>query len=103
MKKIIRIILLLIFGYLLLALFVSLMVLFFAFTLFIIGRSVWDIIKINRDINHLTAEKQQYLQSIAEDSAAIARLRYDEYLEEYARENFHMQREGEQIYIFNED
>ena len=76
---------------------------FFAFTLFIIGRSVWDIIKINRDINHLTAEKQQYLQSIAEDSAAIARLRYDEYLEEYARENFHMQREGEQIYIFNED
>ena len=75
----------------------------FAFTLFIIGRSVWDIIRINRDISRLNIEKQHYLQSIAEDSAAMARLRYDEYLEKYARENFNMQRKGEHIYIFNEE
>ena len=74
----------------------------FGFTLFIIGRSVWDIIRINNDIRRLNTEKQHYLQSIAEDSAAMARLRYDEYLEKYARENLNMQREGENIYIFNE-
>ncbi len=69
------------------------------FTLFIIGRTCLIIIRTYAEIHRLNDEKEYYLQSIAEDSALIERLKYDEYLEQYARENFHMQRGNERVYI----
>ena len=35
-------------------------------------------------------------------STLLERLRYDDYLEEYARENYHMQRSDEHVYIIKE-
>ena len=70
-----------------------------AFTLFIIAQSVWKIIKTGREIKRLERLEAQYQQQIDADSTLIHHLQYDEYLEQYARERFHMQRENEYIYI----
>lgn len=75
----------------------------FAVTIFIIGRTLFSIAKMKIEISHLNREKQAYLQSIKSDSLLLESLKYDECLEEYARENFHMQRKGEQVFIFEED
>ncbi len=74
-----------------------------AFTLFVIGRTCLTIIRTYAAIHRLEAERDVYLQSIAEDSTLINRLRYDEYLEQYAREHYHMQRRDEHVYIIEED
>ncbi len=72
------------------------------FTLFIIGRTCLTIIRTYAEIHRLNDEKECYLQSIAEDSTLIERLKYDEYLEQYAREYFHMQRSNERVYIIED-
>ena len=48
-------------------------------------------------------EEIYYRERIARDSALIEQLQYDDYLEEYARENYHMQRRNEHVYIIEED
>lgn len=47
-------------------------------------------------------ERAYYSEKIEQDSALLERLRYDDFLEEYARENYHMQRRGEHVYIIKE-
>ncbi len=73
------------------------------FTLFLIGRTTLSIIRTYAAIHRLEVERDGYLQSIAEDSTLIEQLRYDEYLEKYAREHYHMQRRNEHVYIIDED
>lgn len=69
------------------------------FTVFVVGRNLLHSVKIRRQIGVLEDEMELYKEKIARDSALIERLKFDDYLEEYARENYHMQRRGEQIYI----
>lgn len=69
------------------------------FTVFVVGRNLLHSVKIRRQIGVLEDEKELYRQKIARDSTLIERLKYDDYLEEYARENYHMQRRDEQVYI----
>ena len=71
----------------------------FVFTVYIVGRNMINVIKIHRRIVAMEKEKRLYLQRIAEDSALIQRLQYDDYLEKYAREHYHMQRPDEHVYI----
>jgi len=73
-----------------------------AFTVFIVGRNALHAVRIRRQINALNREKEAYRAKIAEDSALLENLRYDEYLEEYARERFRMQRPGDHVYIIEE-
>ena len=47
-------------------------------------------------------EREFYRARIEQDSTLLERLRYDDYLEEYARENYHMQRSDEHVYIIKE-
>lgn len=68
-------------------------------TAYVIVRNVVSIVDYRVRIRRLEREKRGYLESIAADSALIERLKYDEYLEEYARERYRMQRSGEQVYI----
>ncbi len=68
-------------------------------TVFLVGRSLLQTVKIRRQIAVLEREKKQYSERIAQDSALLERLKYDDYLEEYARERYHMQRRGEQVYL----
>ena len=58
--------------------------------------------KIKRQINALTRERAYYAEKIAQDSTLLERLKYDDYLEEYARENYHMQGRDEHVYIIKE-
>ncbi len=69
------------------------------FTLFFIGRNLVTSVKIIRRINQLEREKMIYEKRIAEDSTLLDQLQYDEYLEQYAREHYHMQRKNEDVYI----
>lgn len=72
-------------------------------TLFVVGRNALHAVKIKTQINSLMREEIYYRELIARDSALIEQLQYDDYLEEYARENYHMQRRNEHVYIIEED
>lgn len=71
-------------------------------TLFVVGRNALHAVKIKGQINALLREELFYRKRIAQDSALVEQLRYDDYLEEYARENYHMQRRDEHVYIVEE-
>lgn len=72
------------------------------FTLMVAGRNTVHTVKIKRQIRALARERERFREKIARDSALLERLRYDDYLEEYARERFRMHRRDEQIYILEE-
>ena len=72
------------------------------FTVFMVGRNALHAVKIKRQINVLTRERAYYSEKIEQDSTLLERLRYDDFLEEYARENYHMQRRDEHVYIIKE-
>lgn len=71
-------------------------------TLFVVWRNALHAVKIKGQINALLREELFYRERIAQDSALVEQLRYDDYLEEYARENYHMQRRDEHVYIVEE-
>ena len=68
----------------------------FLFMFFLIGRTCIQIIRTYAEIHRLNTEKEA-------DSLLIERLKYDDFLEQYARENFHMQRRNEHVYIIEEE
>ncbi|WP_418992134.1 FtsB family cell division protein [Alistipes sp.] len=72
------------------------------FTVFVVGRNLLHAVKIKRRINVMRREEALYRDRIARDSTLLERLRYDDYLEAYARENYHMQRRDEHVYILEE-
>lgn len=72
------------------------------FSVFVIGRNALHAVKIKRQINGLERQYDFYVEKIAQDSTLLERLRYDDYLEEYAREHYHMQRRNEHVYILEE-
>ena len=71
-------------------------------TLFVVGRNALHAVKIKGQINAMLREELFYRERIAQDSALVEQLRYDDYLEEYARENYHMQRRDEHVYVVEE-
>lgn len=71
-------------------------------TAIVVGRNALHAAKIKRQINALERERDRYRARIAQDSTLLERLRYDDYLEEYARENYRMQRRDEHVYIVEE-
>lgn len=73
------------------------------FTVFVVGRNLLHTVKIRHEISVMEREKELYEQRIEQDSLLLERLRYDDYLEEYARERYRMQRRGEQVYIVDEE
>ena len=72
------------------------------FTVFMVGRNALHAVKIKLQINGLERQYDFYVEKIAQDSTLLERLRYDDYLEEYAREHYHMQRRNEHVYILEE-
>ena len=72
------------------------------FSVSVIVQNLWHAYTISRQINQMEVEQALYRHSIAEDSTLLERLRYDEYLEQYAREHYHMQRPNEKVFIIKE-
>ncbi|MFI3323205.1 MAG: septum formation initiator [Rikenellaceae bacterium] len=70
--------------------------------LFVIIQNVSHSISIGAKIRELNREAKEYQASIREDSLLLERIKFDEGLEEYARETFFMQRRGERVFIVKE-
>jgi cell division protein FtsB len=58
-----------------------------------------DRYQLRNQIYELEAERDYYLERIAEDSLLLLRLRDNAFLERYARERYMFRKEGEQLYI----
>ena len=71
-------------------------------TAFVVVRNAVHAVKIKRQIARLMRQREEYRAKIERDSTLTERLRYEDYLEEYAREHFRMQRRDEQVYVLEE-
>ena len=65
-------------------------------------RNLFTVITVKHRMSRLEEQGEQFQARITEDSTMLERLKYDEYLEQYARERFHMQRSNEHIYIIED-
>lgn len=74
----------------------------FIYTAALTVRNLFTFFRTERRISALEEQRDYYLERIREDSTMLERLTYDEYLEQYARERYHMQRPNEYIYIVEE-
>ena len=74
----------------------------FIYTAVMTVRNLITTLKTRRRIARLEEQRDHYRARIAEDSTMLERLNYDEFLEQYARERFHMQRPNEYIYIMED-
>lgn len=68
----------------------------------VVGRNAVHAVKIKRQINALAREQSYFRDRIGQDSTLLEHLRYNDYLEEFARENFQMQRRDEYVYMLKE-
>ena len=68
-------------------------------SLVLIGRPLMTIIKTSIEISQLNKEKARYEASIRKDSILIESLKNDDFLERYARENYFMRGQDEQVFI----
>ncbi|MBR5334361.1 MAG: septum formation initiator family protein [Alistipes sp.] len=71
----------------------------FIYTAVVTVRNMVVIIRINSRVSRLEEQYDLYRSRVDQDSTLLERLKYDEYLEQFAREKFHMQRANEYIYI----
>lgn len=71
----------------------------FIYTAVLTVRNLVTFIKTEHRISRLEEQRNHYQNRIREDSTILEQLKYDEYLERYARERYHMQRPNEYIYI----
>ena len=55
--------------------------------------------ELNGDINDFEDEKEFYLKEIKKDNKELEKLSSDEGLEKFAREEYYMKREKEEIFI----
>lgn len=69
---------------------------------FMSGRYVVKCFQLRRDISALRVEVEQCRAKIAEDSTMLSNLKYDEYIEAYAREHYNLQRKNETVYILKD-
>ena len=71
----------------------------FIYTAVVIVRNLIVIVRVNSRISNLEEQYDLYRLRVDQDSTLLEQLKYDEYLEQFAREKFHMQRADEHIYI----
>ena len=71
----------------------------FIYTAVVIVRNLVVIVRVNSRISNLEEQYDLYRSRVDQDSTLLEQLKYDEYLEQYARERYHMQRPDEYIYI----
>lgn len=71
----------------------------FVYTATLTVRNLITLVRVNRSAAALEQQTAFYSERIRSDSLMLERLSYDEYLEGYARERYHMQREGESVYV----
>lgn len=69
-------------------------------TIFVSISTIWDMLRTHRDRRIVDAKIETLEQKIEADSIFIHKISTSpEFMERFARENYHMQREGEIVYI----
>ncbi|MDR0907741.1 MAG: septum formation initiator family protein [Rikenellaceae bacterium] len=63
------------------------------------GRDIKDMVGVRAEIIELTERKEELRRQIAADSTLLENLKDPDFLEKFARENYLMRREGEEVYI----
>ncbi|MDO6598137.1 septum formation initiator family protein [Oceanihabitans sp. 2_MG-2023] len=79
--------------------FLIIFVIFAIWMLFFDANSLLIHNELNNNINDLEDEKKFYLKEIEKDNKELKKLSTDEGLEKFAREEYYMKREKEEIYI----
>lgn len=78
-------------------------VVFFLLIFFFDRNDVMTRQSLKKDIRELEEQKRYYLDRIEEDSTVLERLNDDDFLEQYARENFYMKGDEDVVFIVPED
>lgn len=79
--------------------FILILAVFIVWMLFFDANSWLIHHELNTDIDALESEKEYYKKEIEKDNKAIKTLSTEEGLEKFAREEYYMKRENEEIYI----
>lgn len=79
--------------------FVIILIIFTVWMVFFDSNSLLIHNELNSEIKTLEDEKEYYRKEINKDKEAIKELKNEEGLEKYAREEYYMKRENEDIYI----
>lgn len=58
-----------------------------------------DRVKLKQQIRELEGQRDYYRERIAEDSTIIERLKDDDFLEQFARENYLMKEDKDEVFI----
>ncbi len=69
------------------------------FMVYVIGRGVIHAFSISLEIGELEKLRNEYQDDITRDSTILERLKFDDELERYARENYYMQHPNEELFI----
>ncbi|WP_142783771.1 FtsB family cell division protein [Changchengzhania lutea] len=79
--------------------FVIILIFFAVWMIFFDANSWFIHNELNQDVEALEAEKEYYKREIEKDNRAIKKLSTEEGLEKFAREEYFMKRENEEIFI----
>ena len=79
--------------------FVVILIVFAVWMLFFDANSWFIHNELNSDIEDLENEKKYYKREIEKDNKAIKKLSTEEGLEKFAREEYYMKRDNEEIFI----
>lgn len=79
--------------------FILILVVFIIWMLFFDANSYLIHHELNSDIDDLEAEKEYYQKEIEKDKKAFKKLSTEEGLEKFAREEYYMKRDSEEIFI----
>ncbi len=70
--------------------------------IFLSGSYIVECFRLRREISALENQVEMYRAKIAEDSIMLDNLRYDDYIEAYAREHYNLQKKSETVYIIKD-
>lgn len=70
--------------------------------IFLSGNYIVECFRLRREISALEDQIEMYRDKIAEDSIMLENLKYDEYIEAYAREHYNLQKKSETVYIIKD-
>lgn len=74
-------------------------VVFVVLIVFFDRNSYLDRVEMKKEISELKEQRDFYIERIRQDSIIIEKLKDDDFLEQYARENFIMKRDEEVVYV----
>ena len=79
--------------------YIIIFVIFAVWMLFWDANSLFIHNDLNNEVNDLETEKDYYIDEIEKDAKAIKSLSSDDGLEKFAREQYYMKKDNEEIYV----